>query len=372
MSIQSHNKLFAYEDQKIGNKKNLLFFNQEELCNELLPITENHFRGKQIWQWVYQKGSKDFSQMTNLKLPVREALDNEYVIYRPDVEQHLISEDGTQKWLLKFSDRQTAEVVFIPEKNRGTLCISSQVGCTLTCRFCHTGTQPLVRNLTPTEIISQLAIAKDYLNDWEFPGSSRKITNIVMMGMGEPLYNYENVSKALHIIMDPHGFNFSKRRITLSTSGVVPLMEKCGEELGVNLALSLHATNNELRSSIMPLNNKYPLEEVIEACRNYPRSRQSGRITFEYVLLKGINDDINDAKALVKLIKGIPSKVNLIPFNPWPGSIYERPGHDRIERFAEIIRKAGYPSPVRRPRGQDIFAACGQLKTNCTKKKSKG
>ena len=302
--------------------------------------------------------------MSNLAKPLRSLLAEQFVIDRPRVAQALHSKDGTAKWLLKFDDDQEIETVRIPEADRGTLCVSSQVGCTLTCRFCHTGTQRLVRNLSAAEIIGQLMLARDAFGEWPTPDDgSRQITNIVLMGMGEPLYNYDNVAKALRIIMDPEGLMFSKRRITLSTSGVVPELKRCGEELNVNLAISLHAVNDELRSEIMPINNKYPLAELLEACRNYPGISNARRITFEYVMLDGVNDSDQDARALVKLLRPIPSKVNLIPFNPWQGSPYRCSKPLRIAAFQDILANAGLSAPVRTTRGQDIMAACGQLKS---------
>jgi 23S rRNA (adenine2503-C2)-methyltransferase len=341
----------------------LIGMDRRDMEGFLANMGEKAFRSRQLWQWVYQKGAVDFSAMTSIAKPMRESLSHIATLKRPFIVKDLLSLDGTRKWLLRFADAQEAEMVFIPEVDRGTLCISSQVGCTLTCKFCHTGTQRLVRNLTVEEIVGQVILARDMVQDWSSPPVPRKITNIVLMGMGEPLYNYENVAKALKIIMDPEGIAISKRRITLSTSGVVPMMSQCGEELGVNLAVSLHATNNELRNEIVPLNKKYPIELLMEACRNYPGINNARRITFEYVMLKGVNDSLAEAKALVQLIKGIPSKVNLIPFNPWPGTGFERSADEQIQAFAEVVMKAGYPSPVRSPRGEDILAACGQLKS---------
>ena len=345
------------------NDIHLIGMDRSDMDGLLANMGEKAFRSKQLWQWVYQKGAVDFAAMTSIAKPMRESLALTATLKRPFIAKDLLSLDGTRKWLLRFADAQEAEMVFIPETDRGTLCISSQVGCTLTCKFCHTGTQRLVRNLTAEEIVGQIVLARDMLKDWASPPIPRKITNIVLMGMGEPLYNYENVAKALKIIMDPEGIAISKRRITLSTSGVVPMMNQCGEELGVNLAVSLHATNNALRNEIVPLNKKYPIELLMEACRHYPGINNARRITFEYVMLKGVNDSLAEAKALVQLIKGIPSKVNLIPFNPWPGSLYERSTDEQIQAFAEVVMKAGYPSPVRSPRGEDILAACGQLKS---------
>lgn len=321
------------------------------------------FRAKQIWRWIWRHGLTRFDDMTDLGKPVRALLPQHLIITRPVITSRQKSTDGTIKWLLRFADGNEAEAVYIPDADRGTLCVSSQVGCTLTCTFCHTGTQRLVRNLTVAEITGQVLIAMDELGEWPATHDGRRLTNIVMMGMGEPLFNYENVAKALRIIMSGEGIGLSKRRITLSTSGVVPEIMRCGAELGVNLAISLHATNDELRDVLVPINRKYPLKTLIEACRNYPGLSNARRVTWEYVMLDGINDSDAEARALVNLIKGIPSKINLIPFNPWPGSGYERSKDDRIDSFAAIVMKAGYASPIRTPRGEDILAACGQLKT---------
>mgnify|MGYP003393223431 CR=1 FL=1 len=330
------------------------------------------FRVKQVWSWVYHWGATDFGIMTNLAKPVRALLAEHFTIGRPRVSRDQQSEDGTRKWLLAMPDGQEIEAVHIPEEDRGALCVSSQIGCTLTCRFCHTGTQKLVRNLEPAEIIGQLLLARDMLGDWPKPAAqarmlpapdNRLITNIVMMGMGEPLFNYDNVAQALRIVMDGEGIAISKRRITLSTAGVAPMIERCGAELDVNLAISLHAVTDELRDQIIPLNRKYPLVELLSACRNYPGLSNSRRITFEYVMLKGVNDSDADARALVKLIAGIPAKINLIPFNAWPGAPFECSDEARIIQFGDIVNRAGYASPVRTPRGRDIMAACGQLKS---------
>lgn len=339
---------------------------KSELSQELSILGEKPYRAEQIWHWLYVQGATKFSQMSNLSPRLQEKLDKHFVISRQEIAVKQESTDGTIKWLLKLEDGNKVEVVFIPEKTRGTLCLSSQIGCTLTCSFCHTGTQRLVRNLTASEVIGQLILAKDELNDWH---DSPRITNIVMMGMGEPLYNYENVSKALNISMDQKGIDFARSRITLSTSGVVPMIEKCGEELGVHLAISLHAVNDDLRNILVPLNKKYNIEKLLNACRNYPASRHH-KITFEYVMLDGMNDSVEHARKLTKLIKGIPAKVNIIPFNPWPGSIYLCSSEEKISAFAKEIREAGYQALVRTPRGQDILAACGQLKT-ASERKSK-
>lgn len=344
-------------------KQNIVGLNFEELKELVVSLDEKPFRAKQLWSWIYKNGIDSFDKMHNLPANLLSKLDEKYCVQNGIISKELISFDETRKWLIKFADGNEIEAVYIPEKDRGTLCISSQVGCTLTCKFCHTGTQKLVRNLTAGEIIAQLRIAKESLNDWPADKENRKLTNIVMMGMGEPLLNYKEVSKALKIIMDEDGINMSKRKITLSTSGLVPEIYECGNDLGVNLAVSLHATRDELRNEIVPINRKYKIKELLEACRNYPAVSNRTKITFEYVMLKDVNDSDTDARELVKLIKGIPSKINLIPFNPWPGSIYECSSKKRIEAFARIVEKAGYMSPVRKPRGQDILAACGQLKS---------
>jgi len=348
-------------------KKNLIGLTKEELTKELGLLGFEPFRTKQLWFWIYNKGIKDFELMTNIPASYRTMLHNNYTLERATISRELISFDGTRKWLLKFPDNNEIESVYIPEKNRGTLCISSQVGCTLTCKFCYTGTQKLARNLTASEIVAQLMHAKDQLDDWPSTKEHRQLTNIVMMGMGEPLFNYDNVASALKIIMDADGLAISKRKITLSTSGVVPLIYKCGEELGVNLAVSLHAVNDELRNHLVPLNKKYPIEQLIKACREYPALKNRTRITFEYVMLKGINDSVVHAKQLLKLIKGIPSKINLIPFNSWPGTQFECSTAAQIKEFADVIEEAGYMAPVRTPRGPDILAACGQLKSETTR-----
>jgi 23S rRNA (adenine2503-C2)-methyltransferase len=337
----------------------------EELAAKLTGLgVKEKFRAGQIWHWVYHRGVRSFQEMTNVAQPVRNLLEEHFSLNRGILHHAQRSIDGTQKWLLRFQDNQEVETVHIPEVNRGTLCISSQVGCTLTCKFCHTGTQTWVRNLSAGEIISQVLVARDIFSEWPTPFENRHISNIVLMGMGEPLYNYDNVFKALKVIMDGQGIAISKRKITLSTSGVVPMIERCGQELGVNLAISLHAVRNDVRDVLVPLNKKYPLEALLDACRRYPGVQErSQRITFEYVMLDGVNDSPADARELVRLLRGIPAKVNLIPFNPWPGSAFERSTPQAIAQFAEIIQRAGYPSPVRHPRGEDILAACGQLKS---------
>lgn len=322
------------------------------------------FRVDQVWHWMYHQGVTDFALMTTLAKGLRVQLAERFSIIRPEVVKAQHSKDGTAKWLLRFPDGNEAETVFIPEADRGTLCISSQVGCTLTCSFCHTGTQRLVRNLTIQELVSQVLLAMDALGDWPAARENRQLTNIVLMGMGEPLYNFENVRDAMNVIMSAEGIAISKRRITLSTSGIVSEMHRCGAETGVNLAISLHAVRDELRDELVPINKKYPLKKLIQACHDYPGAKNSRRITFEYVMLKGVNDSVADARALVKLIDGIPSKLNLIPFNPWPGTAYECSDDAAIAKFADVVMQAGYPSPIRQPRGRDILAACGQLKSD--------
>ncbi len=346
-----------------AGRKNLVGLSRPELEAEMVAFGLEKFRARQLWHWIYHRGSTDFAAMTTLAKPVRDRLAEAYAVLRPTVVRDLSSTDGTRKWLLRMPDGQEVESVHIPEEDRGTLCVSSQVGCTLTCRFCHTGTQRLVRNLTAAEIVAQVMLARDALGEWPAPPDGRMISNIVMMGMGEPLFNYENVAQALKIVMDGDGIAISKRRITLSTSGVVPAMKRCGEELNVNLAVSLHAVTDELRDLIMPINRKYPLAELMKACREYPGLSNARRITFEYVMLKGINDSPADARALVRLLEGVPAKINLIPFNPWPGAPYERSTERAIQVFGDIVNAAGYASPVRTPRGEDIMAACGQLKS---------
>ncbi|QCG97418.1 23S rRNA (adenine(2503)-C(2))-methyltransferase RlmN [Azospirillum sp. TSA2s] len=363
MSASNHASAFVPPATDADGRKNLVGLSREELEAEMLSIGLEKFRARQLWHWIYHRGSTDFAEMTTLAKPVREKLADVYVVARPTVVKDLKSADGTRKWLLRMPDGQEVESVHIPEEDRGTLCVSSQVGCTLTCRFCHTGTQRLVRNLDSAEIVAQVMLARDMLGEWPAPPDGRMLSNIVMMGMGEPLFNYDNVAKALKIVMDGDGISISKRRITLSTSGVVPMMERCGEELNVNLAVSLHAVTDELRDIIMPINRKYPLRDLMEACRNYPGLSNARRITFEYVMLKGINDTPADARALVKLLEGIPAKINLIPFNEWPGAPYERSTARAIQVFGDIVNNAGYASPVRTPRGEDIMAACGQLKS---------
>ncbi len=325
-------------------------------------------RAKQIWGWIYNRGVTDFDAMSDLSKPLREGLKAGFVVGRPEVLEAHVSTDGTRKWLLR-SDGEEYEMVFIPDADRGTLCVSSQVGCTLNCRFCFTGTMKLVRNLTPSEIVGQVMLARDSLGEWPSSPDGRLLTNIVMMGMGEPLYNFENVRDALKIVMDGDGLALSKRRITLSTSGVVPMMARAGEEIGVNLAVSLHAVTKEIRDEIVPLNRKYGIEELLQACAEYPGANNARRITFEYVMLKDKNDRDEDAHELVRLIKQyrLPAKVNLIPWNPWPGAIYETSDEAQVQRFSDIVYRGGISAPIRRPRGRDIMAACGQLKSSSEK-----
>ncbi len=333
------------------------------------PEKQAKMRTGQIWQWIYQWGKRDFADMTNLSKAFRAELAENFVIEIPEVVSKQVSQDGTRKYLVRIAGGHEVEVVYIPEDSRGTLCVSSQVGCTLTCSFCHTGTQKLVRNLTSAEIVGQIMMARDDLDEWPVPGTrtvseeARLLSNIVLMGMGEPLYNFENVRDAMKIAMDPEGISLSRRRITLSTSGVVPEIARTADEIGCLLAISFHATTDEVRDTLVPINKKWNLEKLLEALRAYPRVSNSERITFEYVMLHGVNDSDEDARRLVKLIEGIPAKVNLIPFNEWPGAPYKRSSNNRIRAFSDIIHDAGYASPVRKPRGEDILAACGQLKS---------
>jgi 23S rRNA (adenine2503-C2)-methyltransferase len=347
--------------------KPLIGLSRPELEAELVAFGERpqgaRMRARQLWHWIYHHGLTSFDGMSSIARPMRERLEATYTLTRPAIAREQRSIDGTSKWLLRFEDGQEVETVYIPEEDRGAVCISSQVGCSLTCKFCHTGTQRLVRNLGAREIVSQFMVARDSYGEWPSPSGERLLSNIVMMGMGEPLLNFENVAKALRIVMDSEGISISRRRITLSTAGVVPMMERCGSELGVNLAVSLHAVTDELRDEIVPINRKYPIAQLIEACRRYPGASNARRITFEYVMLKGVNDSPADAKALVRLIAGLPAKINLIPFNPWPGAPFDCSSDEAIQRFAEIVNRAGYSAPVRQPRGRDILAACGQLKS---------
>jgi 23S rRNA (adenine2503-C2)-methyltransferase len=346
-----------------GALPDLVGLTREELRAAVAALGEPQFRAEQLWHWVYHRGATDFARMTTLAKSLREKLGMEYRIGRPEVTRDLRSADHTRKWLLRFEDGNEAETVLIPEEDRGALCVSSQVGCTLTCSFCHTGTQKLVRNLTAAEIVGQVLMARDRIGEWPAPKDGRLLSNIVLMGMGEPLFNYDNVAKALKIIMDGEGIAISKRRITLSTAGVAPTIGRVGRELGVKLAVSLHAARDELRDELVPINRKYPLKELFRALREYPADN-ARRITFEYVMLKGVNDSEADAKELVRLVRGLPAKFNLIPFNPWPGARYECSEDKTMARFAGLLNEAGYSAPIRSPRGRDILAACGQLRSD--------
>ena len=354
---------------------NLVGLTRDELHDKLIeagtPEKQAKMRVGQIWQWIYEKGVREFDEMTNLAKPYRAMLAQTFAIELPEVVTRQISEDGTRKYLVRIAGGHEVETVYIPEEDRGTLCISSQVGCTLTCSFCHTGTQRLVRNLTASEIVGQILLARDDLGEWPIPGApkneTRLLSNIVLMGMGEPLYNFDNVRDAMKIAMDPEGISLSRRRITLSTSGVVPEIAKTAQEIGCLLAVSFHATTDETRDKLVPINKKWNIATLLDALRSYPKLSNSERITFEYVMLKGVNDSDADARRLIQLIKGIPAKINLIPFNEWPGSPYQRSDWKRIRAFADIIYKAGYASPIRTPRGEDIMAACGQLKSKSQK-----
>ncbi len=359
-------------------KPSLIGLSRTELADRLGDIgvapAQRKMRVQQLWHWLYFRGAQSFDDMTSISKGIRGELAQHFTVDRPEVVAEQISNDGTRKWLLRLPSGDNVEraheveCVYIPETDRGTLCVSSQVGCTLNCSFCHTGTQRLVRNLTAGEIVGQIMVARDRLNDWaDREDGTRRVTNIVMMGMGEPLYNFDAVRDALLIVGDNEGIGISRRRITLSTSGVVPNIVRAGEEIGVMLAISLHAVRDELRNELVPLNRKYPIKELLQACRDYPGASNARRITFEYVMLKGVNDSLDDAKLLVKLLKGIHAKINLIPFNPWPGTAYECSDWDQIEKFSEYIFNAGYSSPVRTPRGRDILAACGQLKSETEK-----
>jgi len=369
MSTTGHALQFAPPAVSTEVRRNLIGLDRQALAAEMAAVGAPAFRARQLWHWIYHRGATDFAAMTSLAKDFRARLAERFVIERPTIATAQQSVDGTRKWLLRFGDGQEVETVHIPEEDRGTLCVSSQVGCTLTCKFCHTGTQRLVRNLSAPEIVAQVMLARDALGEWPSPKDGRLLSNIVMMGMGEPLYNYDNVAKALKIVMDHEGIAISRRRITLSTAGVVPMIERCGAELGVMLAISLHAVNDELRDRIVPVNKKYPIAELLKACRNYPGLNNARRITFEYVMLKDVNDSPADARALVRLLKGIPAKVNLIPFNPWPNAPFERSTPEKIAAFSDIVFNAGYASPVRTPRGEDIMAACGQLKSASVKER---
>ena len=347
-------------------RKDIVGLSREELAAELAALGQPAFRARQIWHWIYHQGVTDFARMSTLARGLQRLLAEHFAILRPEITNVRESADGTRKFLFRFRDGEAVETVYIPdlEEERGAVCLSTQVGCTLSCRFCHTGTQPLARNLSASEIVGQFMAARDAYGEWPSPnGEARLLSNIVLMGMGEPLYNYEATARAVQIAMDGEGIALSRRRITLSTSGVVPMMDRCGAELGVNLAVSLHAVTDELRDELVPLNRKYPLAELMAACRRYPGSSNARRITFEYVMLDGVNDSDAEARELVRLIGGIPAKVNLIPFNPWPGSRFSPSAERRIARFAAIVREGGFAAPVRAPRGRDILAACGQLRT---------
>jgi 23S rRNA (adenine2503-C2)-methyltransferase len=360
---------------RADSKIELIGLSKEQIRAELesagLDPKQAKLRAKQVWRWIYNRGVSDFSAMSDIAGPQRPWFAERFVISRPEVVEAQVSSDGTRKWLLRTRDGHDFEMVFIPDAGRGTLCVSSQVGCTLNCRFCHTGTMALVRNLTAGEIVGQVMLARDSLGEWPSQPEGRLLTNIVMMGMGEPLYNFEQVRDALKIVMDGDGLGLSRRRITLSTSGVVPMMARAGEEIGVNLAVSLHAVTKEVRDEIVPLNRKYGIEQLLEACAAYPGANNARRITFEYVMLKGKNDSDSDARELVRLLRKyrLPAKVNLIPFNPWPGAPYECSEPERIKAFSNIVFEAGISAPVRTPRGRDIDAACGQLKTAAEKKR---
>lgn len=360
---------------------------QEKLAEIGVPAREQNMRVNQLWHWIYHRGATSFDAMLNVSKTLRATLDGAFTLDRPEIVSEQISKDGTRKWLIRMppvtSQDKGAhdkgaeiETVYIPESDRGTLCISSQVGCTLTCSFCHTGTQRLVRNLTAAEIVAQVMIARDRLGDWPgatrptdglVPDADRAVSNIVLMGMGEPLYNFDGVRDAMATVMDGDGLSLSRRRITLSTSGVVPMIPRAGDEIGSMLAISLHAVRDDLRNELVPLNRKYPIRDLLDACRAYPGLSNARRITFEYVMLDGVNDSLSDARELIRLLKGIPAKINLIPFNPWPGTKYKCSSWDRIEEFSDAVFRAGYASPVRTPRGRDILAACGQLKSETEK-----
>ncbi|WP_060605506.1 23S rRNA (adenine(2503)-C(2))-methyltransferase RlmN [Aureimonas altamirensis] len=373
--------------EKAPERQSLLGLSRDSLAERLrgigVPEKQLRMRAGQLWHWLYVRGVDDFSAMANISKDLRTALADNFEIARPEIVEEQISVDGTRKWLFRFPARGAGrpveiETVYIPEEGRGTLCVSSQVGCTLTCTFCHTGTQRLVRNLTEGEIVGQILTARERLGDLPeadtpmgaiVPSDGRLVSNIVMMGMGEPLYNFDNVKQALAVASDGDGLALSRRRITLSTSGVVPMIGRTGEEMGVMLAISLHAVRDDLRDVLVPINKKYPLDELLAACRAYPGLSNARRITFEYVMLKGVNDSLADARELVRLLRGIPAKINLIPFNPWPGTDYECSDWDQIERFADLVNDAGYASPIRTPRGRDIFAACGQLKSESERMK---
>lgn len=351
------------------SRRSLIGLSREALAAELAIAGEKPFRARQLWHWIYFRGASDFAAMSSLPRDLRARLDERYTLARPAVSREQTSLDGSRKWLLRFADGNEAEAVFIPEEDRGALCVSSQVGCSLTCSFCHTGTQRLVRNLTASEIVAQMLVARDACGEWPSPAGQRLLSNVVLMGMGEPLLNYDNVATAVRILMDPEGINLSRRRITLSTAGVVPLIHRVGAELGVKLAVSLHAATDDLRDVLVPINRKYPLAELMATLRSYPGADNARRITFEYVMLAGINDSEADARALARLVRGLPCKFNLIPFNAWPGSAYTCSSEAAMNRFGEILNAAGYTAPIRRPRGRDILAACGQLRSDSERKR---
>ena len=366
-----------------GSREPLIGLSRAELAERVralgVPERQIRMRVSQLWSWLYVRGFTDFAGMTDIASALRAELAERFALARPEIVTEQVSIDGTRKWLLRFADGKEIETVYIPEADRGTLCISSQVGCTLTCSFCHTGTQRLVRNLAAGEIVGQIMLARDRLGDWPgavaddprgIPGAERKITNVVLMGMGEPLYNFDNVRDSMAVAADGEGLSISKRRITMSTSGVVPVIPRWGEEAGTMLAISLHAVRDELRDQLVPINKKWPIRELLDACRAYPGLSNAKRITFEYVMLKDVHDSVADAKALVRLLAKIPAKINLIPFNPWPGAPYECSDWEQIEKFAEVVNRAGYSSPVRSPRGRDIMAACGQLKSASIKQRA--
>ena len=354
-------------------RTNLVGLTRDELIQTLADIGEQPFRATQLWHWIYHRGETDFALMTNLGKPLRAKLIDAFYVGRPEIVQALVSVDGSRKWLLRLEDGNEIETVLIPDEGRGALCISSQVGCTLNCDFCNTGTQRLVRNLTAAEIVGQLMVARDEMNEWPAGVDGRILTNIVMMGMGEPLMNFDNVKKALHIIKDGEGIAISRRRITLSTSGVAPMIARAGNEIDVDLAISLHAGHDELRDVLVPINKKYPLDVLLKACAAYPGARNSRRITMEYVLIKDVNDSPDEARHLAKLMRQykIPAKFNLIPFNPWPGTKYECSSNNAVHRFSKILNDAGFSAPIRQPRGRDIMAACGQLKSESENEKLK-
>ena len=351
-----------------ADKQNLVGLTRPQLLEALIaagtPEKQAKMRVGQVWGWIYQKGVSNFAHMTNLSKDYRVLLAENFTVTRPQIVTKQVSTDGTRKYLIRINGGHEVEVVYIPEEDRGTLCVSSQVGCTLSCTFCHTGTQKLLRNLTTAEIVGQILIARDDLEEWDIlPGEKRLVSNIVLMGMGEPLYNFDNVRDAMKIAMDPEGISLSRRRITLSTSGVVPEIARAGDEIGCMIAISFHATTDAARDTLVPINKRWNIQALLAALRTYPRLSNSERITFEYVMLKGINDSDEDARRLVDLIGDIPAKINLIPFNEWPGAPYERSSNNRIHAFGDIVNAAGFASPVRRPRGEDIMAACGQLKS---------